>query len=33
MKILGIGVDLIEYKRIKEFIKNHKFIKRIYSNK
>ena len=33
MKILGIGVDLIENKRIKELIKNHKFRKRIYSNK
>ena len=25
MKILGIGVDIIENKRIKKSIKNHKF--------
>ena len=33
MKILGIGVDIIEIKRIKASIKNSKFKKRIYSNK
>ena len=33
MKILGIGVDIIENKRIKNSIKNHKFKKRIYSTK
>ncbi|MDB3987042.1 holo-ACP synthase [Candidatus Pelagibacter sp.] len=33
MKILGIGVDIIENKRIKESIKNHKFKDRIYSSK
>ena len=33
MKILGIGVDIIENKRIKESIKNHKFRDRIYSSK
>ena len=33
MKILGIGVDIIENKRIKESIKNHKFKDRIYSAK
>ena len=33
MKILGIGVDIIENKRIKESIKNHKFKDRIYSPK
>jgi len=33
MKILGIGVDIIENKRIKESIKNHKFKNRIYSLK
>ena len=33
MKILGIGVDIIENKRIKSSIKNSKFIKRIYSDK
>ena len=33
MKILGIGVDIIENKRIKKFIKNEKFKKRIYSSK
>ena len=33
MKILGIGVDIIENKRIKESIKNHNFKDRIYSSK
>ena len=33
MKILGIGVDIIENKRIKESIKIHKFKDRIYSSK
>ena len=33
MKILGIGVDIIENKRIKKSIKNHKFKDRIYSHK
>ena len=33
MKILGIGVDIIENKRIKNSIKNVKFKKRIYSSK
>ena len=32
MKILGIGVDIIENKRIKKSIKNSKFMKRIYSS-
>jgi holo-[acyl-carrier protein] synthase len=31
MKILGIGVDVIENKRIKEAIKNKSFINRVYS--
>ena len=31
MKILGIGVDIIENNRIKNSIKNHKFKDRIYS--
>jgi holo-[acyl-carrier protein] synthase len=31
MKILGIGVDIIQNKRIKNSIKNHKFKDRIYS--
>ena len=31
MKILGIGVDIIQNKRIKDSIKNHKFKERIYS--
>ena len=31
MKILGIGVDIIQNKRIKDSIKNHKFKNRIYS--
>ena len=33
MKILGIGVDIIENKRIKNSLKNLKFKKRIYSTK
>ena len=33
MKILGIGVDIIESKRINILIKNSKFINRIYSTK
>ena len=33
MKILGIGVDIIENKRIKNSIKNHRFKQRIYSSK
>jgi len=33
MKILGIGVDIIENKRIKKSIKNLKFKNRIYSIK
>ena len=33
MKILGIGVDIIDNKRIKNSIKNTKFINRIYGNK
>ena len=33
MKILGIGVDIIENKRIKNSIKNLKFKKRIFSIK
>ena len=31
MKVLGIGVDIIENKRIKNSIKNHNFMNRIYS--
>ena len=33
MKILGIGVDIIENNRIKNSIKNSNFLKRIYSIK
>ena len=33
MKILGIGIDIINNKRIKQSIKNNKFKKRIYSSK
>ena len=33
MKILGIGIDIIENKRIKNSIKNSNFINRIYSSK
>ena len=33
MKILGIGVDIVENKRIKKSIKNALFIKRIYTSK
>ena len=32
MKILGIGVDIIDNKRIKKSIKNNKFKSRIYSS-
>ena len=32
MRILGIGVDIIDNKRIKESIKNNKFKRRIYSS-
>ena len=32
MKILGIGIDIIDNKRIKESIKNNKFKSRIYSS-
>ena len=32
MRILGIGVDIIENKRIKNSIKNSKFKKKIYSD-
>ena len=31
MKVLGIGVDIIENKRIKSSIKNSKFMNRVYS--
>ena len=31
MKILGIGVDIIQNKRIKDLIKNNRFKNRIYS--
>ena len=33
MKIIGIGVDIIQNKRIKKLIKNKKFIKRSFSKK
>ena len=33
MKILGIGVDIIQNKRIKNLIKNNKFIIRTYSSR
>ena len=33
MRIVGIGVDIIENKRIKKSLKNLKFKKRIYSTK
>ena len=33
MKILGIGIDIIENNRIKNSIKNSNFINRIYSSK
>jgi len=33
MKILGIGVDIIENKRIQNSIKNPKFKDRIYTSK
>ena len=31
MKIIGIGVDIVENKRIKSSIKNKRFITRIFS--
>ena len=33
MKILGIGIDIINNKRIKQSIKSNRFKKRIYSSK
>ena len=33
MKLLGIGVDIIQNKRIKASIRNHKFKDRIFSSK
>ena len=33
MKILGIGVDIVENKRIKNSIKNSLFLQRIYTSK
>ena len=33
MKIIGIGVDIIENKRIKKSIKNSRFKERVYSSK
>ncbi len=33
MKIIGIGVDIVENKRIQKSIKNSLFKKRIYSSK
>tara|TARA_B100000287_G_scaffold428525_1_gene480096 strand:+ start:1925 stop:2311 length:387 start_codon:yes stop_codon:yes gene_type:complete len=33
MKILGIGVDIVENKRIKSLIKNNTFTKRSFSNR
>ena len=33
MKIIGIGVDIIENKRIKKSIKNNRFKERVYSLK
>ena len=33
MKILGIGVDLVQNKRIKALINSHAFIKRTFGNK
>ena len=32
MKILGIGVDIIQNRRINKSIKNKKFIKRVFNN-
>ena len=31
MKTIGVGVDIVEYKRIQKLIKNKKFISRIFS--
>ena len=32
MRILGIGVDIVENSRITKFLRNNLFIKRIFSN-
>ena len=32
MKILGIGVDIIENRRITKSIRNKKFLRRVYNN-
>ena len=32
MKVLGIGIDIIENKRIESYIKNSKFVNRIYTS-
>ena len=31
MKTIGIGVDIVENKRIKSFIKNKNFVNRLFS--
>ena len=33
MKIIGVGVDIVDNKRIKKSIKNKKFISRVFSKK
>ena len=33
MKIIGVGVDIVDNTRINKLIKNKKFIERIFSNK
>ena len=33
MKVLGIGVDIVENKRINSLIKNDKFVNRVFSKK
>ena len=33
MKILGIGVDIVENKRLKKLLKNESFLKRIYGKR
>jgi len=33
MKIIGVGVDIVDNKRIKKSIKNKQFILRIFSKK
>ena len=33
MKIIGVGVDIVDNKRIKKLIRNKQFISRVFSKK